>query len=142
MAKKRGKALDTPIKDQATLEKVLEGKSKQKIADEMGIDRNTVTKRIQRALSNEQIQAMIQRSIDRNAMMLSKCDHVVNRILDTTDPMAAGVQLRATEGIYKSFGVWKNEPPVVVQNIIPIQVKVDGKTYEFSPNLTEEKNEV
>lgn len=126
MARKKGtKNTDRDLKDLMTLEKSLEpGKTKAELAKELGINPNTVTVRLQRAISNINIQDFIQRSIDRNAQMLEKCDKTVNQVLDCTDNNQFGNKIRVVEGIYKTFGVWKADPILEVNNFTPIVFKI------------------
>ena len=131
--KPRGKRPGTVLKDKQTLKAILEhpDKTQQELAKEMGVHRDTIRVRLERALSNSDIQSYIQRSLDRHAMMLGKCDHIVNKILDSQDKTHFQVQLKASENIFRSFGVWKNEPSVNIQTINPIQVVIDSPEGEI-----------
>lgn len=124
MGRKKGtKNADTDLKARQALEGVLSGKTRQMVADELGINRNTITDRLKRAVSNSDIQSMIQRSIDRGAMMLGKADFGLNEILDDRDPTRQPTRLRAVEGLYKAYGVWKEQPVIQINNFTPIIVK-------------------
>lgn len=140
--KKGGRNADTPVKDQETLSQVISGqKTRAEVAKEMGVHEETISRRIHRAINNETIQAVIQRSIDRNAMMLGKVDREFNTILDSQDKYDKPLKVKIGEGIYKSFGVWKSEPMVNINNFIPIQIKAGDETIEIGGGAPPEASE-
>lgn len=122
--KKGGKNADTDLRAQIALGEVIKGnKTRKEVAEEFGVHPQTISERIQRAINNRDIQAVIQRSIDRGAMMLGKVDHRFNKVLDSDDPLHMGHQIRIGEGLYKAYGVWKEQPVIQINNFTPIIVK-------------------
>lgn len=137
--KKGGKNSDTDLKVQEALEKVIkEGKTQQEVADELGVDKSTISDRVRKGLNSAEIQAIVGRSRERLIHMLSRCDDVYHRILTYSHPDNFGNQLKAATNIYKTFGLIQDEAQIQINNIIPIKVTVDGKEYEFNPQANEQ----
>jgi hypothetical protein len=137
--KKGGKNPETDMKAQEVLSAVINGsKTRQQVADELGIHRKTVSVRLQRALNNDQIRDMIQRSIDRNAMMLAKVDDNFDSILDSEEAADKGLKVRIGEGIYKSFGIWRSDPLMQVNHFTPIVLKVGDEQIEIDVGASSE----
>lgn len=128
----------TELKDQEIAAKALETLNVRKCAEELGVHRNTVYASMRRALSDDQIREAVQRSRDRNIKMLGLCDTKTLSILKDPDPVQAGNQIRLISSIYKTFGVWKDEPSIQIQTTAPLQVVVEGVQYEFKASEADE----
>jgi len=132
----------TKFVEQQALKEVLTGaKSHSQVARELGVNPATISRRIKRALSNEDIQAMIKKSIDHNARLLLKADKVVENILDSENPEHFGHQTRVSENIYKSFGVWRTEPIVQINNFTPIVLKAGDEVISIDVGTSSETSE-
>lgn len=131
--RKRKTTVKSQIREDQAVKKVLEeGKSIQQAAKEIGINRNTVTKLIYRALNDEEVKQRIQRSRDRVVKMLSLADEAFLRVLKYNHPENFANQIKTATSIYRTMGVLSDEPMIKIQSHAPVVVKVEGQTFEFS----------
>lgn len=137
--KKGGKNSDTDLKAQETLlAKINSGKTHEEVAQDEGVHHSTVSRRIQKALNSDQIQSIINTSRDRLIQMISRCDDAYLNVLTHKDPMNFGNQIKVAQSIYRTFGLLQDEAQIHVQNIIPIQVRINDaergdRVYEITP---------
>lgn len=131
--KRRGKSTDTDLKAQEALEAVASNpiKSRQDVAEDLGIHRTTLGNRIKRALNDEEISEAVTTSKRRLIQMLSRCDAAFLRVLSWDAPENFGNQIKVAQSIYRSFGVLNDEAPPIVQSKEPVLIFVDGRKYEF-----------
>lgn len=134
MGRKRGsKNADTDLKLQEALAmKLTSNKSQAEIAEELGVNEGTVTRRLQKAMGSTEVQNYINTSRNRLIEMLGRCDDAYHNILTWNSPENFGNQLRAATAIYKTFGLIQEDPQVKIQNIIPIQVSIQSPEGEIS----------
>lgn len=130
MGRKRGgKNADTDLKAQEALQAIKSGKTGNKLAEELGVSKNTISARKKRALEDPALLEMIEESRRRNLLMLSRCDDNLHNILTYGHPDNFGNQLRAIGSIYRTFGVWQDQPVVQVNNFIPIRLKIEKEIH-------------
>ena len=138
--KKGGHNADTILKAQVIAEKVInEGKTMKAVAEELGINRNTVSHLMSHAMSDEEVKMRINRSRDRVTKMLSLADSAYLRILTHNEPTNFGNQAALAKSIYKTYGVIREDPAITINNIVPVKVEVDGQAYQFTPNHKEDE---
>jgi len=130
--KKGSKSTTSIIKEKEAVELVINGnKTFKEAAKELGVHPQTVAERVQKALSSEDVRNIVERSRSRLTQMLSRCDDAYHRVLTYNHPDNFGNQIRVATGLYKTYGLVNEDPSITIQNNTAIQVKVDGKVYEF-----------
>lgn len=141
--KKRGKRPSKAQRliDQQTLAKALKsGKSHNELAKELGVHHTTISDRINRALTPEAIQGIINASRERIIKMIPRADEALLDTLDNKSDIAIGHRLKAATQIHKTFGLIQDEPQIKVQNLIPIQIVISepsgDRTITIGPNTT------
>ncbi len=142
--KRGGKNADTDLKAEQALNEVINGnKTRKQVAEELGVHPQTVSERIQKALTPERIQQIVGTSRSRLIEMLSRCDDAYHRVLTWNAPDNFGNQIRVATSIYKTFGLINDEAQIKVTNIIPIQVVIEDpkgeRVYRVGPAETASK---
>lgn len=124
MARKRGaKNANNDIKDAKILQKLLEeGKNQREIAEEMGMNRNTVSFRINKLLSQEEVSQKVAESKNRLLKMLTRCDAVYLKTLEGTKDEGEANRIKVAQSIYRSFGVVNDQAKTEINQTTAIQI--------------------
>lgn len=128
--KKGGKNSDTDLKAREILAKKLEnpGKTQMEIAEELGIEHNTVSQRLKRAMELPEIKALETTSEENLIKMLPDCDKAYLDALRNYEPQNMSNRIKVATLIYKTRGLIKDNPVIVNNTNILEVVSVDGTT--------------
>jgi len=99
----------------------------QQSARTAGVHRNTLTQWLKESLGDEELQARIKVSRDRHIKMLGQADLRLHTILESGGDDTA---LRAMAPIFRTFGVWEDQPKINITQLTPIQFRVNGDVHE------------
>lgn len=127
--KKGSKNSDTDLKARQVLEKKLidPNKTQEEIAEELNVSAWTVGQRLKKALELPEIKEIEKTSEDRITKMLPDCDLAYLDALRNKEQWNARNRLHAATMIYKTRGLIKENPEIVIenQNILEV-ISLDG----------------
>jgi hypothetical protein len=123
MGRKKGvRSKGAALIDAQIIETIVNGqKTQREAAQELGINEATVCRRINKAMNQEDIKALVERSKRRLAEMLGRCDGTYLDILSNKNEKNFDVRLKASTNVYKQLGVLEDAPQIAIQNNITLE---------------------